>query len=259
MIEIDSISFKYRTGKIDTRWALRGLSINFKCDGITVIVGTSGIGKSTLIALLAGVHLQNDPQVEYYNGSITIRNYSPTQLRGTNNISWVPQRTAFLDHLTAKDNITLPAEMSGLKNIEDRYSSLTCALNIGDWQKKRPRELSGGMRTRISLARALICEPQYLFLDEPFVGLDLSHRWHVCKLIAEERRVNNLTTLITTHNIPEAILLADRVVAISEVGEQTVAAVYENARMKFEDRCASDHIALARKRASRIEGEIFAI
>ena len=68
----------------------------------------------------------------------------------------------------------------------------------------RPRSLSGGMKTRISLARALISQPKYLFLDEPFAGIDLVNRWTIYKMLISERRRPDMTTILTSHDIPEA-------------------------------------------------------
>jgi ABC-type nitrate/sulfonate/bicarbonate transport system ATPase subunit len=87
--------------------------------------------------------------------------------------------------------------------------------------------LSGGEKTRVSLARALVSMPCCLFLDEPFVGLDLMTRWGIYKVLKNVRKGLDLTTIMTSHNIPEAIVLSDRIVVIQDSEDGTVAEVIE--------------------------------
>lgn len=275
MISLENVYFRYhriragrqvgapvaaRAARDPQGWILWNLSREFDGSGITSIVGESGVGKSTLISLLAGVYIQGDDSVEY-DGIITIDGRAPGSVRGPSEISWVPQATALLDHLTVKDNVTLPARMAGLdvKSYEERASRLIDALRIKDCKEKRPRQLSGGMRTRVSLGRALISQPKYLFLDEAFASLDLEHRWDIYELIAKERRERGKTTIMTTHNVPEAILLADRLIVLAKVHDRVSVDVQikNNERIDFVGKPRAEMLKLARDRAQVIEDEVF--
>src|SRR5216684_1411873 len=276
-VRLKQVSFKY---KDHDRYAVANLSFEFSSDGISAIVGESGVGKSTLLKLMAGIYLSGDPAIGELSGEIKLDEFRPEQLRGPQMISWVPQESALLDHLTVADNVELAmtiSESNGKRTDTDRLSvhrwaskilyrqsanrvperSVECerllrTLRMYDLAKRRPRELSGGERTRVALARALITRPKYLFLDEPFVSLDLTNRWIVYELLAQERRQDNFSTFITTHDIPEAILLADRLIVITR-NSRTSAVELNNCRLAI----CQESLERARDRALETESKIF--
>src|SRR5262245_40017562 len=104
MIELVDVTFRYKDEK---RTAIENVSSRFDCTGISCLVGRSGVGKSTLLAILAGIYLPGDPAVEEFRGEIKLDGLWPSQLRGARLASWVPQAAILLDHLTVSDNISL--------------------------------------------------------------------------------------------------------------------------------------------------------
>jgi ABC-type nitrate/sulfonate/bicarbonate transport system ATPase subunit len=255
MITLSSLSFKYKNEK---EYAIANVSCEIASEGISAIVGRSGVGKSTLLKLLAGIYVAGDPTVEDLQGGINIDGLIPRQLRGPGVASWVPQESALLDHLTVSGNIAL-----AMMNVGDREElrrkclDMVVRLGLDSVKHSRPRQLSGGMKTRVSLGRALISEPRYLFLDEPFSSLDLGNRWKLYTMVAEERRRPGLTTLITTHNIPEAMLLADRVVVMIDPGSGVRMHEIDNSRMAASEGKLDESLAEARRRALEIEREVY--
>jgi len=174
------------------------------------------------MALVSGIYTDRDEMVGDLQGQITLDGHRPEEMRGPHTISWVPQQPALLDHLTVAQNVLLPISISGV----DQQARADCmrilaALDMGDRHGARPRELSGGMQTRISMARALISHPTYLFLDEPFTSLDVNNRWDLYRLLLAERKDKGLRTFLTTHDIPEALLLADRLLVLGKSEEAT--------------------------------------
>lgn len=260
MIEVTSLSFRYLASE---RYALRDLS--FACDssGITVAVGRSGIGKSTLIALMAGIFLPTDKLVAEFDGSISINKLTPDRLRGPRVVSWVPQAPLLLDHLSVLENIILPMSITGAGDTSLRESRaeakrLLKKMDLAGIESYRPRELSGGMMTRVSLLRALISRPRYLFLDEPFKGLDLVNRWTIYESIRDLRGNGGLTTFLTTHDIPEATVMADRILLIQDQTDRTVARTIPNNPIPLGAYRDGEGLEKARAAAAPIEHLLFA-
>jgi len=252
---VQGVDFKYSRQRDH---ALQGLTFSCTVDGITSIVGKSGIGKSTLIALIAGIYINGDPGVDEYSGQISIGGYSPERLRGPETVSWVPQEPVLLDHLTVTENVLLPLTVNTAEhNATSRAASLLEALGLGMYGNVRPRSLSGGMKTRISLARALISQPKYLFLDEPFAGIDLVNRWTIYKMLISERRRPDMTTILTSHDIPEAAILSDRIILLSRGRETTMATVNENQSFQPNLDKPAGCLAVAREVALPIEAVLF--
>jgi NitT/TauT family transport system ATP-binding protein len=174
------------------------------------IVGPSGCGKSTLLKLLAGL-------LNPTTGSITQASSSGGQI---NRVGFVFQHPTLLPWRTAEANLQLPLELGRSQSLR-RLSSTECddllrqvGLTAAD-AGKRPAELSGGMQMRLSLARALATKPDVLLLDEPFAAVDDLLR---LKLQEDVRRLHedrNLTSVLVTHNLPEAVFLSDRVIVLS--------------------------------------------
>jgi NitT/TauT family transport system ATP-binding protein len=213
MLVVENVRFRYLR---QAGYALNGISLCCETEGVTTIVGRSGVGKSTLIALIAGIYRRTDALVGDFEGHITIDDQPPTTLSGPSVVSWVPQEPILLEHLSVMDNVLLPLTIDGKSQAcAEAALSLLEDLGIGSYADNRPRNLSGGMRTRVSLARALVSEPKYLFLDEPFASLDLMNRWNIYRILKRRRSKTGLSTIMTTHDIPESIVLSDRIVVFS--------------------------------------------
>ncbi|MHB1355777.1 MAG: ABC transporter ATP-binding protein [Anaerolineae bacterium] len=172
------------------------------------IIGPSGCGKSTLLRILGGLLQPSSGRVIFDGAPLT----SPQR-----QIGFVFQRPNLMPWRTALHNISLPLEMEGIPRhkAEEQARELLDLVGLPDFGKALPRELSGGMSQRVALARALVHNPDLLLLDEPFAALDALTRekmnWELIRLW--QLRCN--TVVMVTHNIQEAILLSDRVLAMS--------------------------------------------
>ncbi len=191
-----------------TTMALASVDLTVAAGEFVAIVGPSGCGKSTLLRLIAGLLRPSSGEV--------ITNGHPVT-RPATDIGIVFQNPVLLDWRSVLDNVLIQVELRGLRTAEfrDRAIGLLRAVGLGDFLASRPRELSGGMRQRTSIVRALIHDPPLLMMDEPFGALDA--------LTREQMRIDlealwlrtRKTVLFVTHSIDEAVLLADRVVVMS--------------------------------------------
>lgn len=234
------------------------LSTTFGMGGVIALVGASGVGKSTLLGCLAGILDPSVPSVSRLDGTIDVCGRSPATIRGSDVVSWVPQSPTLLSHLSVTDNVLSPLLFSGVRrqDLVSRAEALLHGLGLGAHAGKFPRELSGGQRTRVSVARSLVTEPKFLFMDEPFSGLDLANRWIIYRMIRQLRSGADKVTIFTTHNVPEAVLLAEEIVAV-RAGQQTTAHVFRGRAEIDAAGSTEDCLRAARDRAAEIEGAVF--
>lgn len=186
------------------RGVLRGVNLEVMRGEFVVIIGKSGCGKSTLLRLLAGLETPN-------TGEITI---GSTPLNGLNTAARVMfQDARLLPWERVLENVGL-----GVDQGEWRAPAEAALRDVGllDRAKDFPGVLSGGQRQRVALARALACQPEILLLDEPLGALDALTRLEMQKLIARLWEQHGWTVFLVTHDVEEAILLADRVILLEE-------------------------------------------
>lgn len=172
------------------------------------LIGPSGIGKSTLFQLIAGL-LQPE------QGSITLNGARTESRLGM--VGYMPQRDALLPWRTVVENAALPLEIKGVakKEAQDRVRSELPLYGLHEWADAYPTELSGGMRQRVSFLRALLYDTDIMLLDEPFSSLDGITRMELQEWLMEMWQETGSTMLMITHDIDEAILLADRVIVLN--------------------------------------------
>ena len=166
------------------------------------IVGPSGCGKSTLLRLVAGLETPTDGRVECGSDE---------------RLSFVFQEPTLMPWATVATNVRTALDLAGMVRSEadDRVAAMLELVGLRDFANAYPRQLSGGMKMRVSLARALVTEPTLLLMDEPFGALDDMTRAHLEDELLRLARSRGLTVLFVTHNIAEAIYLADRVLVLS--------------------------------------------
>jgi NitT/TauT family transport system ATP-binding protein len=184
--------------------ALREIDCSIAQGSFVSIVGPSGCGKSTLLRILAGL-------LDYSDGSVVL---DGEPIRGTRgDIGFVFQNSILLPWRTILDNVMLPAEVLGLdmKAARERAMHLLHMVRLGGFEDKLPRQLSGGMQQRASIARALLHDPKILLMDEPFGALDALTRERMNLELQRIWAESGKTVILITHSIPEAIFLGDTV------------------------------------------------
>lgn len=188
--------------------ALTSVDLTIKDGEFIAIVGPSGCGKSTFLRIVAGISKPTTGTVTTPAGVVT----SPLT-----DVGIVFQSPVLLDWRNILDNVLIQFELRGLKAKEfvERARNLLGSVGLGDFLKRYPRELSGGMRQRAAIARALVHNPSLLLMDEPFGALDALTREQMRVDLETLWLKSRKTVLFVTHGIDEAVLLADRVVVMS--------------------------------------------
>ncbi len=198
--------------------ALGPISFTVADDQFVCLLGPSGCGKSTLIRVLAGL-LQPSTGAAFCDEEVIKRPLTGSAI--------VFQDTNLMPWRTVLDNIALPLEIAGMSRSE-RYSTvrkLLPQLNLEDFERAYPAELSGGMAQRVALGRVIVQAPQVWLLDEPFAALDALTRETLSLELLRLRRRARQTIILVTHDINEAVLLADRVIVMSRRPGRLVADV----------------------------------
>lgn len=206
-IQIEGLSKSYssRSGRVR---ALEDVNLTIAQNEFVTLVGPSGCGKSTLLKLM-GALLRPSRGRLLHDGQ--------PLLAPTRDVGIVFQEAILLQWRTVLENVLLPAEILHLDKAESRARAMTLLKLVGleGFEKRYPRELSGGMQQRASICRALIHNPSLLLMDEPFAALDAMTREELGFELLRIWDAYKMTAVFVTHNISEAILLADRVVAMS--------------------------------------------
>jgi NitT/TauT family transport system ATP-binding protein len=190
------------------------------------IIGPSGCGKSTLLRLIADV-------VSPSTGIVEVLGHPPRQARMARKLGFVFQEPALLPWRTALENVELPLRVAGVPRAERaaRARALLELVGLADFGRARPAQLSGGMASRVAIARGLVLEPPILLLDEPFGALDEITRQ---RLNLELQRIwsaaQGTTAALVTHNVGEAVFLSDRVFVMTSRPGRIAAEVRINLR-----------------------------
>ncbi|WP_222622633.1 ABC transporter ATP-binding protein [Ramlibacter albus] len=188
--------------------ALKGIDCTIERGSFVSIVGPSGCGKSTLLRILAGL-------LDASHGSVTL---DGQPVNGTRrDVGFVFQSSILLPWRTILQNVMLPAEVLGLdlKAARERAMQLLHMVRLDGFEDKLPRQLSGGMQQRASIARALLHDPKILLMDEPFGALDALTRERMNLELQRIWSESGKTVILITHSIPEAIFLGDKVLVMT--------------------------------------------
>lgn len=187
---------------------LAGLDLRVAKGEFVSLIGPSGIGKSTLFQLLAGLLQPN-------SGEIRLNGSSAQERLGQ--VGYMPQRDLLMPWRTVVENAALPLEIKGVPAREARARARAELPRYGlaEWADAYPGQLSGGMRQRVSFLRAVLLGAEIMLLDEPFGALDGITRMEMQEWLLEMWQQTGTTMLMITHDIDEAILLADRVVLLA--------------------------------------------
>lgn len=195
-LEFKDVHYCYPTGPE----VLHGISFELKRNSFTLIVGESGSGKSTVLGLASGLSKPSRGQID-----------APLRTR------MVFQSGALLPWRTAAENVALGLYDRKISNTEKTKSikEALSELGLGDFLSARPRDLSGGQRQRVGIARALVADPEILLLDEPFSALDAETTQHLIETVEELYLKKNMTMLMVSHSIEDAVMLADEVIVVA--------------------------------------------
>ena len=188
--------------------ALVGIDLDVRPGEFVVLLGPSGCGKSTLLYLMAGLEEPTEGVINYFGEPIT----KPSSER-----SLIFQETSLFPWLTVRDNVAFGLSIRGASQAERRQAAADALREVGLTAAidKRPDELSGGMRQRVAVARALAMRPKVLLMDEPFAALDVQTRRKMQDFLQDVWRESGASVLFVTHAIEEAVALSDRVVVFT--------------------------------------------
>jgi len=206
MLEFKDVIFKYPE---DDSAMLNDLSFSVGKGEFISIIGASGCGKSTIFRLINGLEKMQSGEILVNGNSIeNMKNYS----------AYMPQKDLLFPWRTIGDNISLPLELQKVKKSdrENRVLEILKEVGLSDYKDKFPKDLSGGMKQRVSFARTLLTGSELLLLDEPFSALDSLTRISMQEWLLEEWKHFNKTILFITHDVEEAIFLSKSIFVIQD-------------------------------------------
>jgi NitT/TauT family transport system ATP-binding protein len=207
-IRLDNVSRSFTVAGA-TLPVLDAVSFDVPSGGVTAVLGPNGSGKSTLLRLIAGLIAPDD-------GSITIDGLAVAD--ADQRVGLVFQEPRLLPWRRAIDNVAFPLELAGVGRAEraERAARLLDLVGLSAFERAYPHQLSGGMRQRVAICRALARDPQILLLDEPFSALDALTRERFNAELLELWQRTRTTIVLVTHSIAEAVFLSDEVVVLTD-------------------------------------------
>jgi NitT/TauT family transport system ATP-binding protein len=215
------ISKRYDSGTL----AVRGVDLTIRDGDFIALLGPSGCGKSTLLRILAGLA---DPTAGDIDWPSTMHDVHGEPER---EVGFVFQEPTLMPWSTALANVTLPLELAGMKRSQARERARDALRRVGlsGFEKAFPRALSGGMKMRVSIARALVSRPRLLLMDEPFAALDEITRFRLNNDLLELWQEEKFTVVFVTHSVFESVYLAQRIVVMAPRPGRVVADIVVDA------------------------------
>ncbi|MCE4025506.1 ABC transporter ATP-binding protein [Microbacterium sp. Au-Mic1] len=198
-------TFRIRRGEQVT--ALSAVDLSIEPGEFIALIGPSGCGKSTLLRIISGLEAPSE-------GTVSVGGEAPARLIKEHRVGIAFQEHALLPWATVTENVALPFRLARLSVDEARVAELIDLVGLNGFENARPKQLSGGMRQRVAIARSLALRPDLLLLDEPFGALDEITRRRMNLELARIWAETGVTTVMVTHSVDEALLLADRVVVM---------------------------------------------
>jgi len=200
LVTLENVSKTYPNGTI----ALEDVNLTIKAGEFISLLGPSGCGKSTVLRILADL------------GKVSQGNIYWAENHNKNDLAFVFQEAALMPWATVLENIRLPLKLSGVKNRTSRIQSgeVINLVGLEGFENVYPRQLSGGMKMRVSIARALVTQPRLILMDEPFAALDDITRTRLNEDLLRLWQQINCTVIFVTHNITEAVFLSQRIMVM---------------------------------------------
>jgi phospholipid/cholesterol/gamma-HCH transport system ATP-binding protein len=213
MIEIQNISKKF-----GDKVVIDDISAQFKPGICNLIIGTSGSGKTVLVKCIVDLLKADKGEIIFDNALLsTMDKEERKELR--QNLGMLFQGNALFDSLTVEDNVKFPLDMFSTLSIEEKkikVNEILARVKLEGVNNKFPAELSGGMKKRVGLARALVMKPKYLFCDEPNSGLDPQTSMVIDKLIHELTIEFNITTIVVTHDMNSVMEIGNHIIYLHQ-------------------------------------------
>ena len=210
VISLTSVSRRYPRGVL----ALHDVSLDVPAGQFVAVMGATGSGKSTLLHLAAGLDRPTGGRVGLIGRDITRMGEARLTRLRRDRAGFVFQAYNLLSELTVRQNVALPARLGGPRG--RGIDEVLAQVGLADRENEWPARLSGGQRQRVALARALVHHPRLLLLDEPLGALDALTRIEMHRLIESLWQTHRFTALLVTHDVQEAVALADRVILIED-------------------------------------------
>jgi NitT/TauT family transport system ATP-binding protein len=208
-VEISNLSHVYHSATSGSQEALSNLNLQVANGELVSIVGPSGCGKTTLLKLASGLLTPT-------NGSIRVHGKTPEEARSNRELGFMFQEDVLLPWRSVIANINLPFELAGKDRYDEDVASLMHLIQLNGFERNFPRELSGGMRSRVALARAIALSPSILMLDEPFGALDEETSRDLNLELLRVWKKRTPTVLLVTHDIEHAVFVSKRVLIMSK-------------------------------------------
>ena len=215
MVELSGVCLSYALKGKGEISALRQINARFDEGNFSAIVGPSGCGKTSLIKIIAAL-------VSPSEGSVTVGGSPLSGIRA--DTALIFQDYGLLPWKTVRANAELPLRIKGKINNDDRRkaASLLAKFGLESFASSYPHQLSGGMKQRLAIARALVASPRLLLMDEPFSSLDAFTREDAQEFLLAVQREHRLTIIMVTHSIEEAVYLADAVYVMNGVNPGSI-------------------------------------
>jgi NitT/TauT family transport system ATP-binding protein len=206
LMEDVHVAFELASGEVE---ALRGFSLKIRNGEVVAMVGPSGCGKTTILRVMAGL-------LEPNRGVVEIAGISPTEAKDRRLISFMFQKPALLPWMNVRENVQLPGMVAKDSEAMGRADSLIRLVGLSGFEEALPSQLSGGMQSRVALARALSLKTRLLLMDEPFGALDDLTRSNMQDESLSILSNSGKTIVFVTHSIDEAVYMSDRVIVLSQ-------------------------------------------
>lgn len=207
LLSLKNVSKTYSNGTL----AVQGLNLDIGRHSFVSLLGPSGCGKSTALKMIAGLIPHTAGQIELAEGG------EHRAGQGSGDMGFVFQEPTLMPWATVFDNVWLPLRLRGESRsaCEPRVMALLETVGLSQFAQVYPRELSGGMKMRVSIARALITKPKLLLMDEPFAALDEMTRFKLNQDLLRLWQAEQFTVIFVTHSVYESVFLSERVVVMA--------------------------------------------
>ncbi len=208
------IEFKDIRKSFDGKEVLKGVSGQFKPGKTNLIIGSSGTGKSVLLKLIVGL-IEPDQGEVLYDGRNFSKGDRKLRMEIRQDIGMLFQGGALFDSMTVEQNVMFPLSLKNGLSSQEKVERVNWCLNrvgLENANKKMPSEISGGMKKRVGIARAIVDNVKYLFVDEPNSGLDPQTSIVIDELIAEITKELNITTVVVTHDMNSVMGIGDHII-----------------------------------------------